>query len=226
MTGAGGKVGHALAAVGPGEGAEIVGLDRARLDVTDGPAVRGAIAAVQPDAIINAAAYTAVDRAEVEPERAFHVNRDGARVVAEAAAAAGVPLVHLSTDFVFDGTKGTPYAPGDPVSPLNVYGASKGAGERAVRDAGGTSTVLRTAWVFGSHGEDFVSAIVRLVASRPRISVVDDQWGHPTAATDVARAALAAARRGRLGGGGTLHLGGLPVTSRHRPGDRRCGPLR
>ncbi len=215
MTGAGGQVGRALARVGPAEGAEVIGLGRAALDITDPEAVRAALARVRPDAVVNAAAYTAVDRAEAEPDAAFRVNRDGASVVAEAAAAAAVPLVHLSTDYVFDGTKGAPYRPDDPPSPLNVYGASKAAGEAAVRAAGGRAAVLRTAWVFGGGGEDFVSKILRLAADRDRLTVVADQWGHPTPADDVARAALSAAAWCQAGGRGTLHVGGLPLTTWH-----------
>ncbi len=213
MTGAGGQVGRALARVGPAQGVEIVGLDRSALDITDAGAVREALDRVRPDAVVNAAAYTAVDRAEAEPALAFHVNRDGAGVVAQAAADADVPLVHLSTDYVFDGTRGTPYEPDDPPSPINVYGASKAAGEQAVRVAGGRAAVLRTAWVFSGRGEDFVSKILRLARERDRLTVVADQWGHPTPADDVARASLAAAVWCRDGGRGTLHVGGLPLTT-------------
>ena len=215
MTGAAGQVGRALVRLGPAEGVEVVGLDRAALDVTDPEAVRAAVARVRPDAVVNAAAYTSVDRAEAEPEAAHRVNCDGARNVAEAAREADVPVVHLSTDYVFDGSKGSPYEPTDPVHPINTYGVSKAAGEAAVREAGARFVILRTAWVFDGVGRNFVTTMLRLATQRPRLAVVDDQWGHPTAASDVAQAALAAARRACDGLEGTLHLGGLPVTTWH-----------
>lgn len=214
VTGAGGQVGRALVRLGPEAGVEVVGLDRAGLDVTDAAAARAAVAGLRPDAVVNAAAYTAVDRAEAEPDLAFAVNRDGARHLAEAAEAAGVPLVHISTDYVFDGTA-SPYAPDAPVAPLNVYGASKAAGEAAVWAATERAVILRTAWVFEGTANNFVTTMLRLAAERPRLAVVADQWGHPTAATDVARGALAAACRALDGLAGPLHLGGLPVATWH-----------
>ena len=215
VTGAGGQVGQALVRLGTAGEADVVGVDRAALDITDAAAVRRVMAEVRPVALVNAAAYTAVDRAESEPDLAFRINRDGARRVAQEAAAAGVALVHLSTDYVFDGTKEAPYLPDDPVSPLSVYGASKAAGEAEVLAAGGRAVVLRTAWVFSGYAPNFVRTILRLAAERSRLSVVADQWGHPTAAVDVARGALAAARFARTGGRGVLHLGGSPVTTWH-----------
>lgn len=215
VTGAGGQVGQALVRLGDAAEADVVGVDRAALDITDAAAVRRVITEARPDAVVNAAAYTAVDRAESEPDLAFHVNRDGARTVAEAAADAGVALVHLSTDYVFDGTKGAPYFPDDPVAPLGVYGSSKAAGEAAVLAAGGQAVVLRTAWVFSGYAPNFVRTILRLAAERPRLAVVADQWGHPTSALDVAGAALAAAHFARTRGSGILHIGGLPMTTWH-----------
>ncbi|PAP76397.1 dTDP-4-dehydrorhamnose reductase [Rubrivirga marina] len=213
LTGAGGQVGREFVRLaGPHD---VVALDRAALDITDAAAVRKAVAAARPDVVVNAAAYTAVDRAEAEPEAAFAVNRDGARHVAAAAAAVGAPIVHLSTDYVFDGTKGAPYAPDDPTSPLGVYGASKAAGEAAVRSAAPASVILRTAWVFSAYDANFVATILRLAAERPRLTVVADQWGHPTAARDVARAAHAAARRALDGLVGTVHAAGAPLATWH-----------
>ena len=225
MTGAAGQVGRALVRLGPAEGVEVVGLDRSALDITDPTAVREAVARARPDVVVNAAAYTAVDRAEAEPEVALRVNRDGARHVAEAAHEAGIPVVHLSTDYVFDGSKGSPYRPDDPVHPINSYGVSKAAGEAAVRETGALSVILRTAWVFDGMGKNFVTTMLRLATQRSHLTVVDDQWGHPTAAPDVARAALAAARRACDGLTGTLHLGGLPVTTWHGLAEATVGLL-
>ena len=213
LTGAGGQVGREVLRLGPAVGAEVVGLDRTGLDVTDRGAGLAAARRVRPDAVVNAAAYTAVERAEGEPERAFAVNRDGARNVAEAAEAVGAALVHLSTDYVFDGQKGAPYAPDDERAPLNVYGASKAAGEDAVRSATAGAVVLRAAWVFSPYDGNFVTTMLRLARTRDRLRVVGDQWGHPTAAADVARAALAAAGAARDGLAGTLHAVGGPVAS-------------
>ncbi len=215
VTGAGGQVGRELARLAPTVGAEVVGLDRAALDVTDAGAVRQSVGRVAPDAVVNAAAYTAVDRAESEPEAAFAVNRDGAANLARAADAAGLPIVHVSTDYVFDGTKGAPYRPSDPVAPLGTYGASKAAGEDAVRAATDRHVILRTAWVFSRYGGNFVATMLRLAAERDRLAVVADQWGHPTAAADVARACLAAARRAADGLTGTFHIAGAPLATWH-----------
>ena len=217
VPGAGGQVGTEAVRLAPSLDIEVIGLDRARLDVTDPEAVREAVERNRPDAVVNTAAYTAVDRAESDPEAAFSVNRDGAAHLADACARLGVPLVHLSTDYVFDGTKGTPYAPDDPVSPLSVYGASKAAGEACVRDRLGEHVILRTAWVFGAHGPNFVQSILRLARERDRLGVVADQWGHPTWAGDVARAALVAAQRAASGtlAFGTYHVAGAPLTTWH-----------
>lgn len=217
VTGASGQVGTEVLHLAPLLGIEAVGLDRARLDVADPEAVRAAVDRHRPDAVVNAAAYTAVDRAEAEPDLAFAVNRDGAARMAEACAHAEIPLVHLSTDYVFDGTKGAPYTPDNPVSPVNVYGASKAAGEAAVRERLAAHVVLRTAWVFSAHGANFVRTILRLAAERDRLGVVADQWGHPTWAGDVARAALVAAEGAVLGTVpfGTYHVAGAPLTTWH-----------
>ena len=217
VTGAGGQVGVETLREAAATGVEAVGLTRADLDVTDAEAVWEAVQGHRPDAVVHAAAYTAVDRAEAEPALAVAVNRDGAAHVADACARLGIPLVHLSTDYVFDGTKGAPYLPDDPVSPLNVYGESKAAGEAAVRERLERHAILRTAWVFSAHGHNFVRSMLRLAGERDRLTVVADQWGHPTWAGDVARAALAAAARLIEGPGwsGTLHVAGSPLTTWH-----------
>jgi dTDP-4-dehydrorhamnose reductase len=201
VTGAGGQVGRELLAAAEAQGVEAVGTDADTLDITDHASVRRAVEAAAPDAVVNAAAYTAVDRAEAEPDLAAAVNRDGARNVAQVCAHAGVPLVHVSTDYVFDGTKGAPYTPDDPVSPLGVYGRTKAEGEAAVRGALAEHVVIRTAWVFSRHGHNFVRTVLRLARERETFGVVADQWGGPTSAAAVAGACLAAAERAAAGRG-------------------------
>ena len=213
VTGAAGQVGREIVRLAPALGVDAVALGRAGLDVTDARAVREAVSASRADAILNAAAYTAVDRAESEPDRAFAVNRDGARHLADACRQRGLPLVHVSTDYVFDGTKGAPYTPDDPVAPANIYGASKAAGEDAVRDVLDRHVIVRTAWVFSRYDGNFVTTMWRLAAERDRLAVVADQWGHPTAAADVARATLAAARRALDGVAGTVHVAGAELAT-------------
>ena len=212
VTGADGQVGRELVALARARGVGVVAATRAVLDVTDAEAVGRAVGAA--DAVVNAAAYTAVDRAEAEPDLAAAVNRDGARTVARACAEAGVPLVHLSTDYVFGGTKGAPYVPSDPVSPLGVYGRTKAEGEAAVRDALAEHVILRTAWVFSEHG-GFVRTVLRLARERETVGVVADQFGCPTSARAVARACLAAAEQAASGRGvwGIFHYAGAPVAS-------------
>ncbi len=163
---------------------------RPDLDLSDPASVERALAAFGPDVVVNPAAYTAVDKAESEPELAFAINRDGAGAVAAAAAALDVPVIHLSTDYVFDGTKDSPYVETDPVGPTSVYGRSKLAGEEAVAAANPRHVILRTAWVYAPFGANFVRTMLRLAAERDRLRVVDDQIGCPTAAPDIAAAAL------------------------------------
>lgn len=195
-------------------------FSRADLDITDADAVDRAVAEAsgegRPLAVVNAAAYTAVDRAESEPESAFAVNRDGAANVAAACERHDAALVHLSTDYVFDGTKGAPYDESDPANPLNVYGESKWAGEEAVRQRAPRHAVVRTAWVFSARGHNFARTMWRLAQEREEIRVVADQLGHPTWAGHLAEACLEIARGLASGGeGGTFHLAGAPPTSWH-----------
>lgn len=199
LVGAQGQLGWELQRTAPA-GLTLHALDRAALDITDAAAVQACVEALRPGLIINAAAYTAVDRAEQEPALAYAVNRDGPAHLAAAAAACGARLVHVSTDFVFDGTLGRPYRPEDPVKPLGVYGASKAAGEAAVREAlGGAALILRTAWVYSAHGANFVKTMLRLMRERERLGVVADQVGTPTWARDLARALWRAAELGLTG---------------------------
>ena len=194
VTGREGQVVRALAERGSTTRDVIMPLGRPQLDLTgDGDAVLEAISAAEPDIIVCAAAYTAVDKAESEPDLAFAVNERGAAAVARAARLLDVPLVHLSTDYVFDGSKLSPYVEEDEPSPAGVYGASKRAGERAVLAEQGNCAVLRTAWVYSPFGTNFVRTMLRLAGERDEISVVADQRGNPTSALDIADGILTVA---------------------------------
>ena len=206
-----GQVARELARRAP----EATFLDRRAVDLADAAAVGRAVADADADAVINAAAWTAVDAAEAEPAAAVAVNGDAPGAMARAAAARGLPLVHLSTDYVFDGSGERPWRPDDPTGPLGAYGASKCAGEAAVRGAGGIHAILRTSWVFSAHGRNFVTTMLRLGAERERLRIVADQVGGPTPAADIAAACLtvAAALRRDPGRFGTYHFAGAPDTS-------------
>lgn len=195
VVGAGGRLGAALIAADWPEGVRVIALDRVALDVTDAAAVARVIAALAPAVVVNVAAWTDVDGAEAEPERAFAVNAKGAAHVAAAARAAGAALIHVSTDYVFDGTKGAPYVETDTPRPLGVYGAGKHDGERAVLEGHARSAVVRTAWLFGPTGRDFVGRILEAAERGDALTVVDDQWGSPTSTTDLAQALAAMATR-------------------------------
>jgi len=195
VTGAHGQVGRGLLASVPA-GITATGLTRAQLDVGDADAVARAVQAHHPAVIINAAAYTAVDRAESELEAARRVNGVGARNLARAAGAAGARLLHISTDFVFDGRSGVPYAPEAPTAPLGVYGLTKLEGEQAVRELlPDSSVVVRTAWVYGAHGANFLRTMLRVMGERGQVRVVADQIGTPTAVDSLAEVLWALAQR-------------------------------
>lgn len=194
VTGKTGQVVSALIERAP-EGVEIIPLGRPELDLADASSVVTAIDAVRPDVVVSAAAYTAVDKAETDSDASFAVNATGAGAVADAAQRLGVPIIHLSTDYVFDGTKSVPYVESDPVAPLGVYGRSKLAGERAVLAAAPGAVILRTAWVYSPFGANFVKTMLRLAESREELGVVADQIGNPTSAFDIADTVLAVARR-------------------------------
>ena len=215
VIGAGGQLGRELMLRRHGVRQPIVGFSHGELDVRDRDGVRRAITDTAPALVINAAAYTQVDKAESECQAAFAVNRDGPANLATACAEAAIPLLHVSTDYVFDGRKEGPYVESDPVAPLSVYGASKLAGEEAVRERLEQHVILRTAWVFSAHGANFIETIVRLAGERPALSVVDDQLGGPTPAGSIAEALLAVANAIRAGGAswGTYHFCGAPATS-------------
>lgn len=172
----------------------VVLAGRERCDLAAGADPAALIDSLGPSAVINAAAYTAVDRAESEPEAAYRLNRDAPARLAQLCAQADIPFVHYSTDYVFDGLKASPYVEDDARAPRSVYGASKAAGEEAVLAAGGRAIILRTAWVFSAFGANFLKTMLRLGAERDELRVVADQYGQPTWARDVAAAGLAAAR--------------------------------
>lgn len=187
VTGKAGQLVTALAERGPLSGHEIIALGRPELDLADPASVLRAMEAARPDAVVSAAAYTAVDKAESEPDLAFAVNGAGAGAVAQAAKALGVPLIHISTDYVFDGTLDRPYVESDAPCPTGVYGASKLAGEQAVlSNYGENSAVLRVAWVYSPFGGNFVKTMLRLAGDRDEVGVVADQIGNPTSALDIA----------------------------------------
>ena len=204
----------------PRDGHEVVALEAPQLDLTDRGSIERAIESAAPDAVVNAAAYTAVDRAEEQRELAFAVNAIGAGMLADAVAKRGLPFVHISTDYVFSGDGGAPYAEDAATGPTGVYGDSKLAGERAVLMHNPRSAILRTAWVCGPHGANFVKTMLRLGAERDSVSVVADQQGAPTFAADLADAIarmlprLATAPAGDEAFG-LFHLTGLPHTTWH-----------
>jgi dTDP-4-dehydrorhamnose reductase len=195
VTGKEGQIARSLAALGPHMDVEIVAVGRPELDLAVPGSIMPALAAVHPDAIVSAAAYTMVDKAETERDLAFAVNGLGAGAVAEAAARLGVPLLHLSTDYVFNGRKPGPYVETDPVGPICVYGASKLDGEHRAMAAASNLAIFRTAWVYSPYGVNFLKTMLRLGETRDKLPVVADQQGCPTSAEDIARALILAARR-------------------------------
>ena len=172
----------------------VIAVGRPELDLADPPSIRRALMAYRPDVVVNAAAYTHVDEAEREPDEAVRINARGAGCVGEACADAGIPLIHISTDYVFDGEKSSPYVESDAAGPLNAYGRSKLAGEQAVSEACPRHIILRTGWIYSPFGRNFVTTMLRLAETRSEISVVDDQHGTPTYAPDLAAAILAIAQ--------------------------------
>lgn len=199
VTGASGQLGHDLVAQLAAGAHEILAPGRAELDLLDPAQVEATVLALRPDWVINCAAWTAVDQAEREPEAAFTVNRDSAGRLAAAAAAGGARLLQVSTDFVFDGRQSRPYRETDTPHPLGVYGQSKLAGEQAVRTALPGATILRTAWVYGAHGHNFVKTILRLAREGRPLRVVADQVGSPSWTRDIAAAIIALVRQGAAG---------------------------
>lgn len=204
VTGGTGQVGTALQQLGPRFGVDIVAPGRDALDLASPLSIETMMGSRGWDTVINCAAYTAVDKAESEPDAAFAVNAVAPELLALAAAARGIRLLHVSTDYVFDGTKSGLYTEDDPVAPLAAYGTSKEAGERGVRTANPDHVILRTAWVVSPWGHNFVKTMLRLGGERKQLRVVDDQRGCPTSAIDIAEALLTIATKG--GPAGTYHF--------------------
>ncbi|MEP9379784.1 dTDP-4-dehydrorhamnose reductase [Aquabacter sp. CN5-332] len=217
LFGANGQVGRETTALAAERGIELRALDRAAVDITDPVALARAFEGARPDIAINAAAYTAVDKAESEPEAAARVNAMAPGLIAERCEREGVPLIHISTDYVFDGTKVGAYVEADPIAPLGVYGRTKAAGEAAVRAATERHVILRTSWVYGMHGANFLKTMLRLAKERDRLTIVGDQRGCPTATRDIAEALLAVTAAARAGTArfGTYHFAGTGTTTWH-----------
>jgi dTDP-4-dehydrorhamnose reductase len=215
--GAAGQLGQEVMALAGTRDIEAAGCNRAKADVRDFASVKAAILAVKPRLVLNAAAYTAVDRAETEPEAAYAANAVGAETIARAAALQQVPVIQISTDYVFDGTKTGAYVETDPIAPLGVYGTTKAAGEAMVRQANPRHFILRTAWVYGRFGANFLKTILHLSRTREELRIVADQYGCPTATEDLAEAVFAIDRALALGIGapGTYHFAGDGATTWH-----------
>lgn len=218
VTGAAGQLGRALMALDWPAGVSLEGRTRVELDISNRASVDAAFA-VPYDLVINAAAFTAVDRAESEAEQAFAINDTGVRNLADACARSGAAMIHVSTDYVFDGEKAEPYVEEDPVAPLGVYGRSKATGEAALRETLPRHVILRTAWVYDAQGPNFVKTMLRLGAERDLLRVVADQQGTPTAAGDLA-AAIGTVAQSILAGGteaawGTYHCTNSGETNWH-----------
>ncbi len=194
---------------------EIIALGRAEADLMNAGVAEKAISTHKPDIVVNAAAYTAVDKAEEEKESASRLNAAAAEEMAIAASRAGAHLIHISTDYVFDGEKTEPYLEDDPTHPLSIYGQTKRDGEAAILKTCPEAIIIRTSWVFSEFGQNFVKTMLRLAKDRGELSIVDDQTGGPTAARDIARAILAICSKKHRGapGEGIYHFQGSPVVS-------------
>ncbi|MBN8905275.1 MAG: dTDP-4-dehydrorhamnose reductase [Rhodospirillales bacterium 69-11] len=215
VTGGTGQLARALDAAAPDR---VRRVGRPDFDFDRPETLDARFAAIRPALVVNAAAYTAVDAAEDDAEAAYRANRDGPATLARLCAEAGIPLIHVSTDYVFDGAKGAPYVETDPVSPQGVYGASKLAGEQAVLASDAQATILRTSWVYAAEGKNFVRTMLTVGATRDRLTVVADQRGCPTTAADLAAAILAIADRIAASGwrpdyGGVFHAAGSGETT-------------
>lgn len=211
-----GQVGSALAAL-DGPDLSVTALDRARADLADPASCARAVDAHPADVIVNAAAFTAVDAAEADKATAFAVNAQSPGAIAEAARRRGVPMIQLSTDYVFPGTGATPWSERDMPAPINVYGRTKRLGEQGVLGVHDAAVILRTSWVFSAHGTNFVRTMLRVAAERDRLSVVNDQIGCPTAACDIADTVVWIARALAVGAGvpGIFHYCGAPSVTWH-----------
>ncbi|WP_020168256.1 MULTISPECIES: dTDP-4-dehydrorhamnose reductase [Methylotenera] len=216
LTGVNGQVGYALQKKLIDQ--EVFALSREQLDLSDAQAIRRVVQSIQPDLIINPAAYTAVDKAETEPGLAFAINAIAPQILAEEAAKMNAALIHFSTDYVYDGSKTSAYIEADAVNPLSIYGKSKLAGEDAIRSVGLPHLILRTSWVYGAYGKNFLKTILRLASERENLSIVADQYGAPTSNESIADAVislLTAWNPENLNQTGVYHLTNQGRTSWH-----------
>ena len=216
ITGAQGQVGKELTQIANEKGFDVVAASRVDLDITQAQSVENYITQCQPDIVINAAAHTAVDKAESEQDLAFAINRDGAKNIAGACKKQNIPLLHISTDYVFDGTRSEPYSEDDSISPLGIYGESKWQGEEAIRQNLNDHLILRVAWVFGAQGNNFVKTMLRLGEDRDELNVVADQFGGPSPAKNIAQILIDLVERYKKDGTlawGTYHYCGNSKTT-------------
>ena len=214
-----GQLGWALESSAENHAIKTVGVDLPELDMTHAEALGQWVARERWDAVVNAAAYTAVDKAESDADTALAVNRDGVAHLADACREHGLPLIHISTDYVFNGTATSPYGPDDPIDPLVIYGQSKAAGEKALRERLDRHVIIRTSWLYGTHGNNFVKTMLRLAREREELRVVADQYGCPTYAGDLAEAILQITRqwlKNRDLPWGTFHYCNRGVVSWHQ----------
>jgi dTDP-4-dehydrorhamnose reductase len=217
LFGAGGQLGQELKRASSTSSVPLAALSRAEADITDGRAVTNAIKRYDPLVVVNAASYTKVDLAESESEAARQANEVGPTILSAACARAGVPLIHLSTDYVFDGHKPTGYLEGDPIRPINTYGRTKAAGEKAVRESTPLHVIIRTSWVYGEFGKNFLKTVLNLAATRDELRIVADQRGCPTSTPDLAQAILRIVPQvlsSKIWG--TYHFTGSGVTTWHQ----------
>jgi dTDP-4-dehydrorhamnose reductase len=218
VTGSRGQLGWELCRMGQNYGFEVIALDLAEFDITDPLRVDQVLSQDGISLVVNAAAYTAVDKAELERDQAFAVNAEGPGFLASACAKQNISLIHISTDYVFDGLKGSPYVETDPIRPSCAYGESKAAGEKWVRERLEKHVILRTSWLYSTHGNNFVKTILRAASEREELRVVADQYGCPTYGADLAAAVLDVAEqivRPESSPWGTFHYCGLGITTWH-----------
>ena len=218
ITGASGQLGQELIRQGRASDFSIESLNRQELDISNEAQIAQTLPNVSPSIVINAAAYTDVDKAETEYNMAYAVNKDGPAYLARYCSDYGVALIHISTDYVFDGSKGRPYRENDPILPLGVYGQSKAQGEAVIRSRLKNHIIVRTSWLYSVYGNNFVKTILKLIQERPNLQVVDDQFGSPTSASDLAEALLIIASKIATGGNvdwGTYHYCGKGITTWH-----------
>lgn len=208
LTGINGQVGHALQTAFHASQlpAELIALNRSQLDLTSADQIREVVRTIQPDLIINPAAYTAVDKAESEPDLAYAINAKAPRLLAEEAERLNARLIHFSTDYVYDGKKTAAYLESDPTDPLSVYGQTKLAGEEAIRAVGLPHLIFRTAWVYGAYGKNFMNTILRLANERDTLNIVADQIGTPTSSNAITDALMQILQLGNFEKTGVYHL--------------------